>query len=301
MALTFSDISTKVQRLSRDNGADTLTQLLQDWNTGYHMFNAKLARYYSRKQQFTNLIANQQIYQTPIDCVKVLGMTALVTSQYEPVIKEVRSEYEWRQIVSVKSVSTNWPTNYFMIGNDELAIWPIPSQNVTNGLRFYYQPQDHDLTVQDVTSTSTSATVTVANGSVTVTASASIFNAGMASLWFQCTGVTDTSWYQIISATATTLTLKSAFVGTSASGVAWRVGQQSIIPQEYADAPMHYALSNFFSANGNEQRAISHMATYQGMIEQCMEDYSSSSESSVITDEDSEFINIWTIPSNPAT
>ena len=297
MALTWSDITTKMQRLSRDPSSDTQAQLQQDWNTGYHMFNAKLGRYYSRKQQFASSVTNQSIYQTPLDCVRILGMTYLVTSTYEPVVTIVQSEYEWRQIVSVKNVATNWPTNFFMIGNDEFQLWPTPSQSVTDGIRFYYQPQDHDLSVLDVTSTSTGATVTLVNGSTTVTASSGVFTAGMVGLYFQCTGVTDTSWYEILAVpTASTLTLKQAYVGVSASGVAWRIGQQSIIPQEYADAPMHYALSNYFSANGNEQRATVHMNTFENMIVACQEDYSSSSESGVVTGGDLDVLNIWEIP-----
>lgn len=294
--LTFQDMYTKTQRLAQNNNASTLTQLKQDINTGYHMFNAKLARYYSRKQQFTNLITGQQIYQTPVDCVRVLGMTAIVTSAYEPVVKEIRSEYEWRNIVSVKSVKTNWPEYYFMIGNDELALWPIPSQNVTNGLRFYYQPQDHDLSLDDTTSASTNATVTVSNGSTTVTASSGVFTADMAGLQFQVTGQADLTWYEIVAATSNVLTLKSAYVATSGSGKAWRIGQIPIIPQEYQDAPMHYALWNYWSTQGNEARSTQHFNQFNQMIEDCLEDYSSSNESSVITADDGNFLNAWLIP-----
>lgn len=293
-------MQTKAQRLAKDDSASTLTQLQEDMNTGYHMFNAKLSRYFSRKQQFTNLIASQQIYQTPIDCVRVMGMTAIVTQNYQPVLKEIRSEFEWRQITSYP-MESNWPTYYYMIGNDELALWPVPSADVVSGLRFYYQPQDHDLSIEDITSTSTGATVTVSNGSPTVTATTTIFSAEMVGLWFQVTGVTDLSWYEIVEATSTTLTLKSAYVGLSGSGKAFRVGQQSIIPQEYADAPMHYALGNYFSAQGNETRANMHLGSekspgmFYNMISDCLEEYSSSNTSSVITD-DPVGLNIWGVP-----
>lgn len=296
--LTWTQTYTKSQRLSKDSNPDTLIQLKQDINTGYHLFNAKLARYYTRKQQFTSLIAGQQIYQTPVDCVKVLGMTSLVTPTYEPPLKEVRSEYDWRQIVSVKNYKNNWPSWYFMIGNDELSIWPIPSQNVTNGLRFYYQPQDHDLSIDDVTSATGGFTVTVTNGSPTVTATGSAFTTDMAGLSFQVTGQTDLTWYEIVSATSNVLTLKSAYVATSGSGKAWTVGQTMIIPQEYQDAPMHYALGNFFSSQGNESRSQYHLGTdrepgmFYQMVHDCLEEYSSSNESSVITEDDF-FLNPW--------
>lgn len=305
MAETFTEIETKLQRQSRDNNADTLTQLKQDWNTGYHMFNAKLARYYSRKQQFTNLIATQGIYQVPIDCVRVMGMTVSVSTNFQPPVVQIRSEQQWRYITSYQT-NSNWPEYYYMLGNDEFQLWPAPAQNTANGLRFWYQPQDHDLTVEDTTSTGTGATVTATNGSVTITATSTIFNAGMASLYFQVTGETDNTWYEIISATTNTLTLKTPYVSTTGAGKAWRVGQLSILPQEYADAPLHYSLGMFFSANGNETRSQYHLGTkekpgmFYDMISDCEESYSSSSTSNVVTGDDMlNGFNSWLFTPNP--
>ena len=307
--ITWTEMWTKTQRLTKDSNADVLTQLKQDLNTGYHMFNQKLGRYYSRKQQFTDAIVNQSQYQTPIDSIRVIGMTWLVTPTYEIPLKEIRSEYEWRQIVSVKNYKSNWPTWYFVLGKDQIAVWPTPSQDVTNGIRFYYQPQDHDLSVEDITSVTTGSTVTVTNGDDTVTADSDTpFTEDMATLSFQVTGQTDLTWYDIESATTTELTLKSAYAAMSGSGKAWRIGQTSIIPQEYQDAPMHYALGNYWSAQGNESRSAFHLGTkdkpgmFYTMMTACQEDYSSSLESSVIDEPAYDTLNLWLVPppnSNP--
>lgn len=293
MAISFTQMKTKFQRMARTANSDVLTQAIEDFNIGYHLFNAKLARYFTRKQQFADLVANQQIYQVPVDCVRVMGMTVLVSSTYQPPVKEIRSEYEWRQITSYVMAS-NWPVYYFMIGSDEMALWPVPSQSLTGGLRFYYQPQDHDLSIDDITSTATGSTVTVANGSATVTATGTPFTTQMVGLYFQATGITDLTWYEIVGATTNTLTLKSAYVGLSASGSAWKIGQLSIIPQEYDQAPIHYALSNFFSAQGNESRALEHLNLFNQAMADCKSEYSSSNVSSVITDDDM-FLNPWLV------
>lgn len=295
--ISWQDQWTKTQRLSRDNTAGTLIQLKQDMNTGYQLFNAKFGRYYTRKQQFTNLVASQQLYQVPIDCIRITGMTVLVSSIYQPTVKEIRDEYQWRQITSFPYTS-NWPAYYFMIGNDILSLWPVPSQNVINGLRFYYQPAAGDLTIDDITSTSTSATVTVTNGSTTVTASSGVFSTSQASLFFQVTGEVDNTAYEIVASTSTTLTLKSPYVSTSGAGKSWRIGQLSVIPTQYSDSPMHYALGNYFSSQGNEQRAKYHMDTFTQMQVDCDEEYSSSMSSNVINDDDT-FINPWMVPPIP--
>jgi hypothetical protein len=186
------------------------------------------------------------------------------------------------------------------LGNDKFQVWPIPSQDVTNGFRLYYQPQDFDLSVDDVTSTSTSATVTVTNGNTLVTATTGIFNQNMRGLWFQITGVTDLTFYEIVDVpTPSTLILKSAFVGYTGSGQNWRVGQISIIPQEYVDAPMYYALGNYFSSKGNEPRATYYRGLFEKLQEDCDQDYASSQTGSVFTD-DSRIGNVWMYPPNPS-
>lgn len=296
--LTWTEQKLKFQRLARDDNGAVLTQAEQDMNTGYHLFNAKLARYYTRKQQFTDLVAGQDIYQTPIDSVRVMGITVAVNATYEPTVKQVVSEYLWRQMKSYKTFATNWPSHYYILGSDQLQLYPTPSQSLPNGLRYYYQPQDHDLSVDDVTSASTNTTVTVMNGSNLVTATGGAFSADMASLMFQVTGVTDLSWYEITAATSTTLTLKSAYVGTSGSLLNWRVGQMGIISGQYAEAPMHHALGLYFSGQGNESRGDYHRNLFESMMTDCLEEYSSSSTSRVITSDDV-ILNAYLVPPVP--
>lgn len=303
MSKTWTEIQSSTQRIARDNSPGTLEQLDTDYNTGYHLFNARLARYYTRKQQFTDIKVGQSIYQTPIDCLRITGLTSLVggTTQtsYSWPLDEVSSEHRWREIVSYRT-SNNWPSWYMSLGNDKFQVWPIPSQDVTNGFRLYYQPQDFDLSVEDVTSTSTSATVTVTNGDTLVTATSGIFNQNMRGLFFQVTGVTDLTFYEIVDVpTNSTLTLKSAFVGYTGASQVWRIGQISIIPQEYVDAPMYYALGNYFSSKGNEPRATYYRNLFEKLQEDCDSDYASSQTGSVFTDE-SRIGNPWQYPPNPS-
>lgn len=302
MSLTWSNLQAKAVRLSRDTTPGTLTQLQQDMNTGYQQFNTKLARYWSRKQQFADIVTGQGIYQTPIDCVRIIGMTVAVSNTWQQPVKEIRSEFEWREITAYP-YSSNWPAYYYMIGNDELAVWPTPSQTVANGLRFYYQVQDHDLSVNDVISSSFSPaqTVTMVNGTTAVISTGSTFTNQLVGLSFQLQGVTDLTWYEIVAVpTASTLTLKSAFVGNSGSALAFRIGQLPIIPGQYHDALVNYALYLFFSGKGNEARSTQHLNLFENMITDAIEEYSSSTEGNVITD-DGDYLNTWFVTPIPPT
>lgn len=303
--LTFTETWKKAQVICGDFTDTTLTQLKQDINVGYHKFNASLGRYFSRKQQFTDIIEGQSIYQTPIDSVRIIGMTCTISNgsgSYKVPVKEIRSEFEWRNIIAYP-YSSNWEAYYFMLGNDEFQLWPTPSQDVTNGLRFYYQQQDHSLSIEDITDTDNSSgdtvTVSITSGSNLVTATSGIFTPNMASLKFQLTGVNDLTWYEIVDVpTATTLTLKSAFVGLTGTGQSWRIGQSFIFPDEYDDTPIDYALSRFFESRNNPQRATYHQAKYQSAVDDAVEQYSSSTEGNVIAD-DGSYLNSWFITPLP--
>jgi len=298
MALTWTEILAKGQRLSRDTTASTLSQLKEDCNQGYHQFNNELSRYWSRKQQFTNLIQSQQIYQVPVDCLRVIGVVIAVSSTYQIPVKEIRSEFEWRQITSYP-YSSNWPAYYYMIGKDEISFWPTPSQAVTDGLRFYYQQDDIDLSVDDVTNTSLSATVTVSNGRSTVTATSAVFSQEMIGLSFMVTGITSKQWYEIVDVPNTsTLTLKSAYVGYSGALKAFRIGQLPILPGSYHDAIVHYGLYMYFSGKGNEARATEHLTLFNRAVDSAKELYSSSGSGNVICD-DQVSVSAWSITPVP--
>ena len=298
MALTWTDCQNKFQRLSRDTTASTLEQGKSDMNTGYHQFNNELSRYWSRKQQFCDLTTAQQIYQVPVDCLRVIGVVIAVSSTYQIPVKEIRSEFEWRNITSYP-YSSNWPAYYYMIGKDEISFWPTPSQDVTDGLRFYYQQDDVDLSVDDVTSTTLVATVTCNNGSATVVATAAVFSQEMIGLSFQITGATSNQWYEIVDVpVTTTLTLKSAFVGYSGTGMNFRIGQLPILPGSYHDAIVNYGLYQYFSGKGNEQRATEHLTLFNNQVESAKQLYSSSTEGNVICD-DQQFVSAWSITPVP--
>lgn len=302
--LTWTDLSNKAVRLARDSTNGTLVQLQQDINSGYQLFNAKLNRYWSRKQQFTDTVEGQSIYQTPIDSVRIIGMTvatATGVNAYSPPVKEIRSEYEWRMIKTVPNYASNWATYYYMIGNDAVELWPVPSSDIPNGIRFYYQQQDHFMSVDDIISSALSPvqTCTMINGSVTVTSTGSTFTSQLAGLSFQLTGVTDLTWYEIVDVpTSSTLTLKSAFVGNSGSGLNFRIGQLPIIPGEYHSNLVNYALWLFFSGKGNESRATLHKGLFDSAVDDAVKEYSSSTEGNVISD-DENYISPWLLTPLP--
>lgn len=294
--LSFQDVYTKFETISGSTNATDLTQGKQDINIGYSRFNAAISRYFTRKQGFTNLVANQRYYQIPVDAIRVSSVSAVVSTGYEIPLAQVRDEDTWRQMLTVPAYASSFLSNYFVYGGDQLGVYPLPSTSITNGLRYVYQPQDVYLTKDDYTT----GTVTVPNGGTTVTGVGTSWTQGVnGDMQFQVTDGSDGNWYEITAVNSTTsITLKTPYTGPSVSGVAYKLGQLFIFPTEYSDVPVDYALSRFFESHNDPTRAKYHLDKFHESVTDAIEKYSSSSLSSVITDGD-EGYNAWFLPVQP--
>lgn len=296
--LSFQDTYTKFEAISGSTNTTDLAQAKQDINTGYNRFNAAIARYFTRKQAFSDLVANQRYYQVPVDSIRVSTVTVTVSQGYQYPLEEIRSEREWRELLIIPNYSSNFISHYFVLGNDQIGLYPMPSQAVSQGLRFVYQVQDVDLTKDDYTT----GTATISNGGVTLTGTGTSWTqAAHGNMSFQVTDGSDGNWYEIISVNSTTsITLKTPYVGPSVSSVLYRLGQRFIFPPEYNDVPVDYALARFYESRNNPTRAKYHNDKYMQMVNDAVEKYASSSISNVITGE-SEGLNLWKIPPMPGT
>lgn len=292
--ISFQDAYTKFQVISGSTNSTTLAQGKQDINIGYKRFDAAISRYFTRKQQFADLVAAQKYYQTPVDAIRVMNVSVVVSSGYEYPLEQVRSEREWREMNIITNYQSNIPTHYFVLGNDQIGIYPIPAQSVTAGLRYVYQPQDVDLSQDDYTT----GTATVSNGGTSVTGSGTTWTSAMAGRQFQITDGSDGNWYEIQSVTNnTTLVLKTPYAGTSVSGGTYRISQIFMFPGEYDDVPVDYALSRFYESRNNPQRAKYHLDKYDTAVKDALRRYASSSTSNVITGETSIYpANMWMWP-----
>lgn len=293
---TWQELYEQAQSISGDDSAATLALLKSDINLGGHRLNAAIGRYFTRKQKSANLVADQQYYQLPPDCVRVKKVTATVSGGDVYPVKQIRSEFEW-DALNIDTQSSDYITYFFVRGHDEIGLWPVPSTAVTSGLTIAYEPRDKDLTQDDFST----GTVTVTNGSTTVTHSGTSFTPQMANRVFKVTDGTDGFWYKIASApTTSTLTLEEPYLGISGSGRTFKVGEVFLFPPEYHDAPIDFALSRFFELRQNPQRAQYHKMKYEEAVREVKEKYSSSTTSQVITGERDGY-NLWLIPPNPVT
>ena len=77
---TWQETYELAQQLSGDTSASILTMLKSDLNLGAKKLNTSMGRYFTRQSKSTNLVAGQQYYQTPPDCLKVTGIDFLLST-----------------------------------------------------------------------------------------------------------------------------------------------------------------------------------------------------------------------------
>lgn len=288
--ISFQQMYEKAQAITGDREAATLIQLKQDINIGYKRFNAATSRYFTRKQQFTDLVAAQQYYQIPVDSIRVSDVSVSIAGGNEYPVEQVRSEKEWREL-NISPTSSSYAIFYYVVGNRQIGLWPTPSDSVTLGLRYVYQPQDVDLTKADYNT----GTVSVTTNSATVTGTTTVWTAAHIGMYFQTTDGTDGNWYQIIDVpAATTLTLATPYAGTSGSGKTYNMGQMLILPGEYDDVPIDYALYRFAQSR-NDPEWRRYQKNFDDAVEEASQRYSTSSTSQVIVGE-TQFTNPWLWP-----
>lgn len=275
--ITFQDQYTIAQEISGLSDATSLVKFKRDINTGGILFLATLGRDYNQEMRTTDSVASQQYYQYPEDALKVHEVIYHNTSTFSPPLEQVADEHTWAYMnqTSLEGV----PTHYFVRGFDEIGLYPIPSEAITDGLEIRFEPKHTAMTESDYTT----GTLTVTNGSTAITGASTTFTAGMAGRWLQVTDGTDGNWYKIASyGSATTLTLENYYQGLSGSSKTYRIGQVMDLPEEYQEAPVDYAMYRHFVSRGDLKTAAEFKAMFDNAKERATSQYAQKTANNII-------------------
>ena len=202
-------------------------------------------------------IASTQSYPIPAGIRKIIDVYVTVgTTVYTP--KPIYSPEAWNIILASQLGESDVPQFYFIQDNKILL---APSSASTAGtITVRGRKNIPDLTVADLTS---STVTTATNGTTALVISAGGL-ASMAGKYIRITntGVANTGdgqWYEIASATATTITLVAPYEGTSivAGSAACTIAQMTPIPEAYDMAPIYRTLALFYAINDPLHPAVS--------------------------------------------
>lgn len=261
-------------------------------NDGQRLFRNPLRRYYTRAEKVANLVEEQQYYQMPEDANRISGVVVLNNGQAFP-LEQVQSEEMWRRLNIVPSNTVNVPSYYFIRGDDEIGIWPIPTDDVEEGLQIWYEPKQVDMTQADFTT----GTVTVTNGDTTVTHSGSGFTQQMVGRYLQITNGNDGNWYQIASFISTSVVeLGNVYQGIGGAAQTFLIGEVPDMPEEYQPALINYACARYYRRKGDKDMSNNYMADFEVEFTKAKEDYGNKTTGVIIDDMTRWDYNIFNVP-----
>lgn len=269
--LTFNELYSEAQAQAEDTSADSLILIKRAINQGAKQFGAILNREWRNTQKTFNLVADQQYYQTPEDCIRVKSVTAVISGiQY--VLTEVPDEDTWNRL-NATDTSSSQPSHFFIRGNDEFGIFPIPAVSVTTGGRVNYERRMRDMSAADYST----GTITTTLNSATVTGSGTTFTAAMVGRSLKVADPNgDGMWYKIAAyVDANTLTLENTYAGVTAASLAYSIGELPDIPEEYHEALVDYALFRYYRMRRDLRTAQEMKGTFMEAIGNCQMNYSS--------------------------
>lgn len=213
------------------------------------ILSAKQWWFLEKSFSYTTVAATQgTTLQGDIDRIVADPIVTIGTQRYQP--RESPSINHWNDLnfTSYQSDTPEWWI--YLYG--QLLLFPIPSAGGKT-VEFTAKQKVIDLSIADYT---TGTITTATNASTAIVGSGTTWTAGMAGAWLQiakgfAANLGDGIWYQIGSVgSTTTISLSNKYGGTSiaAGSATYKIGQCSILPEQYASIPVYGALSEYFTS-----------------------------------------------------
>ena len=243
MYKSFQSLYEDCQSLSSDDDAASLAFFKTKLNEGISKCYAVLNAEYFYASATDATVDGQSSYPLPYNCGKVHSLKVAVSPTEKYVTLEFPGdENSWIALTESGTSESAYPT-YFFVKRDTYEIYPASStDSYTMTIRYQLIPTQ--LTADD---SATSTIKTLANAGTTVTSNAAAFTAAMVDRMFRIDA--DYNWYRIASYTSTTvIELAREYAGTAiAAGTStYTIGEMSMIPEPYQDAPIDYALFMYY-------------------------------------------------------
>jgi hypothetical protein len=242
MFISYQNLYQQCQYLSSDDNATTLTNfkfwLNQAIGKAYKVLDAEW--FYESVVYAT--ADGTYSYPLPYNCQKIHTINVEDSNDYKYIATEFPgTENQWDALD--KASESDYP-RYFFVKSNSFEIYPTSSTDDLD-MTVKYKVRKKDMTEADYT-TSTIKTATFGSTAI-VGNSLTAWDSSMDGKYIKITD--DGDWYQIASITsATTLTLAREYGGASIAGgtSAYTIGEMSLLPEDYQDLPIDYALWQYY-------------------------------------------------------
>jgi hypothetical protein len=284
--LTFSQRKQQAAKLCGINYLEPEMEIIiSNLNMADKLFENAARRSWTRKEKIAKLTAGKQYYQIASDMHRVSSVRCKTASNGDVIVplKEVQSEYEWNKLNSYP-FEASYPTHYFIRGNDEIGIYPCPSETINDGLIVSYEPRIRDMGIDDFT-----FTADVVQNGVNIT---NPDNTGLPggfkpymteNFWIKSNNAEDGNWYKVQKVIDTnTMQIDNNYLGPSGTGVSFTMGQVPPYPEEYHEAPIYYAAFKFFAMRKDTDSSAMYRTLFEDALDQYRETYGSKTTGGVI-------------------
>ena len=251
--LSYTNILAECQAQAGDDTSTASAAIMtRGINQGLHQFRAALRREYTLERKTFGVVGDQQFYQMPEDAIRIDTVVITVGGIDYP-LQEVADDKDWRQLNARNTITSEIPEYFYVRGQDEFGIYPVPASTVAGGGELVYQARVADLGVADYVT----GTITATNGDATITGAGTTFAAPMVNRHLKATtSDQDALWYKVDTFTSTTaLELENVYGGVTTAGLAFTIGELPNIPEEYHLNLADYGLYRYYMRRRDKEIA----------------------------------------------
>lgn len=277
---SFTTLSNLYQSLTNDTQTANVTLGTQTMNDGYRKVLGMYDWSFLMQTFDIDTEDGTQFYTVPAYLSKPSSVFVTVGDQrYTP--EEITSREQWDRLNRVDNITSDYPQFWFYF-NQQIGIYPTPATD-GNTITVACKVMVKDLGIADYT---TGTIVTTTTGSITVVGSSlpsTAWTVPMAGRYLQIADSNtankgDGFWYQIASVnSATTISLVREYGGVSitAGSAAYTIGQMPILPENYHQLPVWYAVSEYWDQNGDTDRGTTYRNKYNELLAEMVKEFAS--------------------------
>lgn len=300
--LTFTQRKQQAAKLCGINEQEPeMSIIISNLNSADKLFENAARRGWTRREKVANLTANKQYYQIASDMHRVSTVRCRISTDSDIInpLTEVQSDYDWNKLNSFP-FKTTYPTHFFIRGNDEIGLYPCPSEDVVDGLIVSYEPRVRDMGIDDFT-----FTADVLENGVNIENPDAVGLPGgfkpymTENFWIKSNDFEDGNWYKVQKVIdASHMQIDNNYLGPSGNGVSFTMGQVPPYPEEYHEAAIYYAVFKFFAMRKDTDSSAMYRTLFEDALEQYKETYGSKTTGGVINPGKYEVPNITDVFKN---
>ena len=300
--LTFTQRKQQAAKLCGINEQEPeMSIIISNLNSADKLFENAARRGWTRREKVANLTANKQYYQIASDMHRVSTVRCRISTDSDIInpLTEVQSDYDWNKLNSFP-FKTTYPTHFFIRGNDEIGLYPCPSEDVVDGLIVSYEPRVRDMGIDDFTFTADVLENGVNIENPDTEGLPGGFKPYMTeNFWIKSNDFEDGNWYKVQKVIdASHMQIDNNYLGPSGNGVSFTMGQVPPYPEEYHEAAIYYAAFKFFAMRKDTDSSAMYRTLFEDALEQYKETYGSKTTGGVINPGKYEVPNITDVFKN---